>query len=54
VSIKEVNAKLVQVKLALARKHENLAKVAGSVPKQKTFQYHAAKFRQEAANLARQ
>jgi hypothetical protein len=53
VSIKEVNAKLVQVKLALARKHENLAKLSGSIPKQKTYQHHAAKFRREAADLAR-
>jgi hypothetical protein len=53
VSIKDVNAKLVQVKLALARKHENLASLAGSTPKRNTYQYHAAKFRREAADIAR-
>ena len=37
------------MKLALAAKCDNLAKLAGSTPKQKTFQHHAAKFRREAA-----
>jgi hypothetical protein len=53
VNIKESNANLAQVKLALAAKCENLAKLAGSIPKQKTYQYHAAKFRREAADIAR-
>ena len=50
---KETNAHLAQVKLALARKCENLARVAGSIPKQNTLKYHAAKFRRAAADLAR-
>jgi hypothetical protein len=53
VSIKEVNAKLVQVKLALAVKTENRAKLAGSLAKQTSFKHQAAKFRREAADLAR-
>lgn len=51
---KETNAHLVEVKLALARKYDNLAKLAGSIPKQKTFKHHAARFRREAAKLTRQ
>jgi len=50
---KERNARLVEVKLALARKHENLARHARSAPKRRTLLNHAAKFRREAADLAR-
>jgi hypothetical protein len=48
------SAKLAEVKLALAHKCERLAKVAKSVTKQKTWVYHAAKFRRQAADLAQQ
>jgi hypothetical protein len=53
VTTKQTNAKLAEVKLALAAKCDNLARLAGSTPKRKTFQHHAAKFRREAADLAR-
>jgi hypothetical protein len=53
VNSKEINAHRAEVKLALARKYENLANLTGSIPKQKTFKHHAAKFRREAADLAR-
>ena len=52
-SAAEVNAKLAQVKLALARKCDNLARLAGSKPRRKTLLNHAAKFRREAADLTR-
>jgi len=41
------------VKLTLARKYDNLARLAGSKPRQKTLRNHAAKFRREAADLTR-
>jgi hypothetical protein len=47
------NAKLVQVKIALAEKCERLAKVSGSVPKRNTMLYQAARHRRMAADLAR-
>jgi hypothetical protein len=47
-------AKLVQVKLALAKKYENLAKVSKSTPKRKTMLYQAARHRRMAADLSRQ
>ena len=50
----ETSAKLAEVKLGLARKCERLAKVAKSATKQKTWVYHAAKFRRQAADLTRQ
>lgn len=37
-----------QVKLALADKYKRLAKVAGSEPKRKTWEFHAARFRAQA------
>ncbi len=52
-SSKENNARRVQVKLALASKYDHLAKVAKSIPRQKTLKNHAAKFRREAADLTR-
>lgn len=44
---------LVNVKLALAEKCERLAKVSGSIPKQKTLKRQAAKFRRQAGDLSR-
>jgi len=38
-----------QVKLALAEKYKRLAKVAGSAPKRSTWEYHALRFRNQAA-----
>ena len=49
----EANAKKAEVKLALARKCDNLARLSGSKPRQKTLMHHAAKFRREAADLTR-
>lgn len=38
-----------QVKLALAEKYKRLAQVAGSAPKRSTWEYHALRFRNQAA-----
>lgn len=43
-----------EVKLQLAEKFTRLAKVAGSVPKQRTWQFHARRFRNQAAAIAQQ
>jgi hypothetical protein len=51
VSKKETDTKLVQVKLALARKYERLAKAAKSTPQRKTLMYHAARFRRQVTDL---
>ena len=53
VSKAEVGMKLLQVKLALARKYESLAKAARSAPKRKAWMHHAARFRRQAAALTR-
>jgi hypothetical protein len=53
VSKAEVDVKLVQVKLALARKCENLAKSVHSKPRRASMLRQAAKFRRQAADLAR-
>ena len=44
--------KLAETKLALARKYERLAKVAKSLPKQKTYAHRAEKYRRQAEMLA--
>jgi hypothetical protein len=46
------NAKLAEVKLALARKYENLAKLSPSKPKRKTLLLHVARFRRQARDLS--
>lgn len=43
-----------QVKLALADKYKRLAKVAGSEPKRKTWEFHAARFRAQAEVISQQ
>lgn len=43
-----------QVKLQLSEKYERLAKVAGSVPKQRTFLFHAKRFRNQAEAIRQQ
>ena len=48
------NAKLSEVKLALARKCDRLMKTTTSVPRRKTLVQQAAKFRRQAADLMRQ
>ncbi len=48
-----INAKLAEVKLALASKCDRLAKVAHGEPKRKTLMYQAARFRRQAADLTR-
>ena len=45
------DAKLAQVKLALAEKCDRLIKVSNSVPKRTTLKHQAAKFRRQAADL---
>jgi hypothetical protein len=47
------NAKLIQTKLALAQKHENLAHVTKSKPKRKRLLHHAQDFRRQAEQLSR-
>ena len=46
-------AKLVEVKKALARKYDHLAKVSKSKPKKQTFLLHAERYRRQAADLER-
>jgi hypothetical protein len=43
-----------QVKLQLAEKFTRLASVAGSIPKQRTWQFHARRFRNQAVAIAQQ
>lgn len=43
-----------EVKLELAAKHQRLAKVAGSIPKRKTWEFHARRFTNQAAAIAQQ
>lgn len=50
----EMSANLVKVKLALAEKCDRRAKLTTSTPQRKTMQYHAARFRRQAADLSRQ
>ena len=45
---------LSKVKLALAEKCERLVRMTKSAPKQKKLRNHAARFRRQAAGLARQ
>ncbi len=44
----------IKVKTAQAEKHERLAAVAGSVPKQQTWNYHARRFRNQIKALEQQ
>ena len=44
----------IEVKIALAEKHERLAAVAGSIPKQRTWNFHARRFRNQAKALGQQ
>ena len=50
-TMQQDRAKLIQVKLALAAKYENLAKVVKSKPRQKTWLHQAEKFRRQAQDL---
>ena len=43
---------LQKVKLALAAKYESLARISGSVVKQRQFLHNAERYRQQAARLA--
>lgn len=44
--------KLLQTKLALVAKYENLAQIAGSQPKRKKFLHAAERYRGQAKQLA--
>ena len=44
----------IEVKNALAEKHDRLAVLAGSVPKKKTFHFQARRFRNQAEALKQQ
>lgn len=48
------HAKLVETKLALARKYENLAAAVSSKPRKKRLLHQAARYRRQAADLSRQ
>jgi hypothetical protein len=48
------HAKLVETKLALAKKYENLATVVSSKPRKQRLLRHVARFRRQAADLSRQ
>jgi hypothetical protein len=47
------DAKLVDVKLALAEKCDRLIKVSKSTPRKTSLQRQAAKFRRQAADLTK-
>jgi hypothetical protein len=47
------HAKLVETKLALAKKYENLAAVVSSKPRKKRLLHHVARYRRQAADLSR-
>ncbi|MBU4271475.1 MAG: hypothetical protein KKA28_06390 [Planctomycetes bacterium] len=49
----EANNKLLKVKLALAEKCDRLIQTMTSVPKRKKLTNQAARFRRQAADLAR-
>jgi hypothetical protein len=44
----------IDVKIALAHKHERLAAVAGSIPKKNTWNFHARRFWNQAKALQQQ
>jgi hypothetical protein len=48
------NAKksLAEVKIALAKKYENLAQLTKSIPRKKNLLVHAGRFRRQAERLA--
>ena len=52
-SEKKQTQKLVQVKLALAKKYESLARISKSRPRQKTLLRHARSYRQQAEDLTK-
>jgi hypothetical protein len=47
------HARLVQTKLALARKYENLARAVSSRPRKTRLMHQAARYRRQAEDLAR-
>jgi hypothetical protein len=47
------HAKLVEIKLALAKKYGNLAAAVSSKPRKKRLLHQAARYRRQAADLAR-
>ena len=53
-AMSQVNTKLklLQTKLALVAKYENLAQIAGSQPKRKKFLHAAERYRGQAKQLA--
>jgi hypothetical protein len=44
----------IKVKTALAEKHERRAALAGSLPKQNTWNFHARRFRNQVKALEQQ
>jgi hypothetical protein len=52
--IKKDQAKLAKVKQALAKKYEHLAQTVKSKPRRKSWNIQAARFRRQAADLARE
>ena len=47
------HAKLMQTKLALARKYENLARAVSSRPRKTRLMHQAARYRRQAEDLSR-
>ena len=47
------HAKLVQTKLALARKYGNLARTVSSKPRKKRLLHEAARYRRQVQDLSR-
>jgi len=47
------HAKLMQTKLALARKYENLARAVSSKPRKERLMHQAARYRRQAEDLSR-
>jgi hypothetical protein len=49
-----MSKKLVEIKVALAKKYERMAKVAGSKGKKQTFIHKAETYRRQAERLSRE
>jgi hypothetical protein len=47
------HSKLIDIKLALAKKYETMAATSASKPKKKRLMHHAGRFRRQATDLSR-
>jgi hypothetical protein len=48
------HAKLIETKVALAKKYENLATIVTSKPRKKRLWHQAGRYRRQVADLSRQ